>query len=352
MNARRRTVTDPVLPGRVYPRSGSWYWYPKGGQWIKLCRIEDGEAKMLERLAEEKRNAAPVMGLGNMPALIDVYVKEERGRRREKGWFRYGDYAKHGFSKVDIEKVDAGHVDEFLRLWKEKLPMQRAMRAFLNQFFRWCIINRHFEGENPCATVKIKTAKARDVYLTDQHFQMIRAQLAAHPMVLCMVDLCYLTVQRSTEIRSLRWKPEGKNCSWVDRDRGVIHFKPSKTIDSSGVAVDWPITPEIESVLATARSIGKIKGALVVHTPKGSFWTATAALKVWRKACNDAGLKQYGYTIRDLRAKALTDAQRLGYQMEELKVAAAHTDMKTTEIYMKARETPVSTVRLAIPKSA
>ena len=52
MNARRRTVPDG-LPSRVYEKSGSWYWYPKNGPWIKLCRVEDGARKMHERLAAE-----------------------------------------------------------------------------------------------------------------------------------------------------------------------------------------------------------------------------------------------------------------------------------------------------------
>jgi hypothetical protein len=56
--------------------------------------------------------------------------------------------------------------------------------------------------------------------------------------------------------------------------------------------------------------------------------------------------------VKDIRAKALTDAERAGYDIEALKIAAAHSDTKTTQIYLKQREVPVSDVRLRIPRSA
>lgn len=352
MNARRRTIPDG-LPNRVYQKSGSYYWYPKGGSWIKLCRIEDGELKMLERLAAEKRKRESLTGLGNVPPLVDEYVRAKKAEHRETGWPLYGNYVKTGFADVNIDQVDNAFVVEFLRSnWADKLPMQRTMRSFLQGFFQWCRESRYYAGENPCNGIRLKQPKPRDVYITDAHFAAIRGELDRNPMILCLIDLCYLTAQRSTEIRSLRWKREDEESNWVDRENGVIHFRPSKTRDSSGISVDWPITPEIDAVLNVARTSGKIKGPLVIHTPKGTFWRDTSALKVWREACNRAGLKQYQYTIKDIRAKSLTDAKNAGYDIDALMIAAAHADKATTEIYFKERNVPVSNVRLAIPKSA
>lgn len=350
MNARRRTIPDG-LPNRVYAKSGSYYWYPKGGSWIKLCRIEDGELRMLERLAAERRKLESMTGLGNVPALVDEYVKEKRGEHREKNWPNYGNYVKNGFADVNIDQVDNAFVVEFLRLnWKDKLPMQRVMRSFMTGFFQWCRENRYYAGENPCNGIRMKKPKSRDVYITDAHFSAIRAELADSPMILCLVDLCYLTAQRSTEIRALRWKKEGDDSSWVDRENGVIHFVPSKTRDSSGISIDWPITPEIDAVLETARGLGKVKGQFVLHTLRGTAIDSANALRVWRKVCDRLELPQY--TIKDIRAKALTDAALAGYDVEALKEAAAHTDSKTTEIYLKQRQVPLSNVHLALPKSA
>lgn len=56
-----------------------------------------------------------------------------------------------------------------------------------------------------------------------------------------------------------------------------------------------------------------------------------------------------GATLKDLRAKALTDAKKAGYSMPQLKVAAAHTDESMTDTYIKQREMPLSEVVLPLP---
>lgn len=55
------------------------------------------------------------------------------------------------------------------------------------------------------------------------------------------------------------------------------------------------------------------------------------------------------YTAKMIRAKALTDVARAGYDIEALREAAAHTDTKTTEIYLTQREMQMVDVRLAAP---
>jgi integrase len=353
MNARRRTVPDG-LPSRVYIKSGSYYWFEKGGRWIKLCRVDDGRRKMHERLAAEMKGREGATGIGNVPKLVDEYIAAKKHEHREKRWSTYGNPVKEDFADINISDVDAGYVDEFLENnWSDKLPMKRTMRSFLKAFFQWCKVKRYMKGENPCAGMRIPKPPSRDVYITNDHFDLIRAQLQKQPMILCLVDLCYLTVQRSTEIRDLRWrKISDKTPNWIDRDAGVIHFLPSKTRESSGLAIDWPITPDIDAALELARTSGKVKGTYVLHTRAGRVWSSASALRIWVEACERAGLAQYGYTIKDIRAKALTDAERSGYTLKELQVAAVHTDPKTTEIYMKDRRVPVSSVRLKIPKSA
>jgi integrase len=353
MNARRRII-DNGLPKRVYPRSGSWYWFPKNGPWIKLCRIEDGERKMLERLAAEMKKREGSKGTGNIPAFVEMYIAAKKGEHREKGWSNYGNPVKADFADGDLEDADTAACKRFLRNnWSTKLSMQRAMRAFLSGFFQWCKEEGYYDAPNPITGMRLVSPKPRQVYITNEHFEAIRAQLASQPMILCMVDLCYLTLQRSTEIRDLRWrKTDEKTANWVDRDNGVIHFVPSKTRESSGIAIDWPITPEIEAVLERARTTGNVKSPYVIHTPKGGQWVNTHALKMWHKACRAAGLASYKYTIKDIRAKAMTDAKSQGYEMDALMVAAAHSDIATTKVYMKDRKTPLSNIHLKLPKSA
>ncbi|MCE4544638.1 MULTISPECIES: tyrosine-type recombinase/integrase [unclassified Caballeronia] len=352
MNARRRTIPDG-LPNRVYPKSGSWYWFPKGGRWIKLCRIEDGARKMHERLAAEMKKREGVKGTGNIPALVDLYIEAKKSEHREKGWSNYGNPVKKDFANADIEDADTAAVARFLRNnWADKLSMQRAMRAFMSGFFQWCREEGYYDQPNPVTGMRIVTPRPRQVYIPNDHFEAIREKIDT-PMILCLVDLCYLTLQRSTEIRDLRWrKTDDKTANWVDRENGVIHFVPSKTRESSGIAIDWPITDEIEAVLERARTTGKIKSPYVVHNRSGGQWINTHALRVWQRACRAAGLEKHKYTIKDIRAKAMTDAKAQGYEMDALMVAAAHSDIATTKVYMKDRKTPLSNIHLKLPKTA
>ncbi|MFM0141807.1 phage integrase central domain-containing protein [Paraburkholderia sp. RL18-085-BIA-A] len=352
---------------RVYPKHGAWYWVePRTGKWIRLCEQTDPESKLLERLSQERKRFERPQGAGNARPLIDEYVLKHRDAHREKAWPSYGKYAGNALRNIDVEDIDAATVMDVLKHWKGKLPMQRTMRAFLSGFFRWCIEERKMKT-NPCNELKkwLAKPKASKVYITDDHFAAIRAAMASYeytwrgktltahintgPMMQCFVDLCYLTMQRSTEIRLLKW-------SQVDESEGVIHFLPTKTEDSSGIAVDIVISPEIAAVLARIRDIdGKVKRigeANVIHALDGSEYGATAVRAAWLRAAKRVKLDGLGYTVKAIRAKGLTDARNAGYDIEDLKEAAAHSTSRQTEDYIKRRSVPVSKVRLKIPRSA
>lgn len=352
---------------RVYSSDGSWYWVePRTNKWIRLCKLTDSETVLVERLAQERKKHERPEGTGDMRPLIDEYVRKHRAQHKEKAWPKYGDYAGNGFRNVNVADIEPGDVNAWLKKkYDGKLSMQRVMRAFLSGFFQWCIDERK-RTTNPCKEVKLKKPKARSVYITDEHFARIRTALLTYtyvvhkdtpkektitgkvqtgPMMQCFFDLCYLTAQRSTDIRSLTW-------AQVDHETGVIHFLPSKTEDSSGAAVDWPITPEIAAVLDRVRELDGVQriGKLpVIHALDGKPYGATAVRSAWDRACERAGLTDAGYTVKDIRAKAATDAKRAGYDLDEIMTALAHTDTKTTEIYLKQRDVALSNLRLAVP---
>ena len=356
---------------RVYPSDGSWYWVQPGtNKWIKLCRVTDPETVLVERLAVEMKKHARPEGTGDMRPLIDEYVRKHKAQHKEKAWPKYGEYAGNGFRNANVADIQPGDVNAWLKKkYEGKLSMQRVMRAFLSGFFQWCVDERK-RTTNPCREVKLKKPKPSTIYLTDEHFAAIRGAMLTYtyvvhkntpkekqitgrintgPMMQCFVDLCYLTMQRSTEIRLLKW-------SQVDRERGVIHFLPTKTADSSGIAVDIVITPEIAAVLDRVREIDgavqRIGDANVIHALDGSAYEPTALRSAWDRAAERVELHEKGYTVKMIRAKALTDALNAGYDIKALQEAAAHSDSKTTEIYIKQREVPVADVRLRIPEKA
>jgi len=371
MNARRRARPDG-LPSRVYVKAGAYYWVRHDNKWIKLSRVDEGERRMLERLIEEKRRFEPSIGAGNLPRLVREFTdlhKSEYAETFRDEWVRRGDVVAKYFRDWDVEIVDASAVEDFLtEEWPDKLSTQKAMKAWVSKFFNWVIRKKKLVAVNPAREVKVKKPKARTVYIPDAAFLSIRDALMLSkphpktgkrstvmtgPMMQCFIDLCYLTAQRSTEIRYLRWSVDEKDrfsSSYVDREAGVIHFLPTKTEDSSGEMVDWPITPEIAAVLDRARKLDPAFGqTYVIRDKRGNPKTDQACRDAWEGAMERCGLKDAPYTIKDIRAKALTDAKKAGYDIDALQVAGAHTDRATTEGYIKSREVPISTVRLALP---
>ncbi|KAA1012975.1 tyrosine-type recombinase/integrase [Paraburkholderia panacisoli] len=351
---------------RVYPKHGAWYWVePRTGQWIRLCEQTEPESKLLERLGQERKRFERPEGVGDMRPLIDEYVQLHKAKHKERAWKSYGKYAGSGFRNANVKDVRPTHVSKWLKTkYEDKLPMQRVMRAFLSGFFQWCVDDGKIDA-NPCKEVKLKKPKPSTVYITDEHFSAIRAAMVSYEytwrgktltshvktgaMMQCFVDLCYLTMQRSTEIRLLKW-------SQVDEAAGVIHFLPTKTEDSSGIAVDIVTSPEIAAVISRIREIdGKVKRigeANVIHAIDGSEYEATAVRAAWLRAVKRVGLQGLGYTVKSIRAKGLTDASKAGYDITDLQEAAAHSTSKQTEDYIKRRTVPVSEVRLKIPKRA
>jgi len=101
----------------------------------------------------------------------------------------------------------------------------------------------------------------------------------------------------------------------------------------------------------SACTFGKVKGKHIIHSLTGKPYGATEVRCAWDRAYKRAGLDEVVYTVKDIRAKALTDAERAGHTMEQLRVTAAHSDVKTTEIYLKSRLTPTSVVRMNMPRA-
>jgi integrase len=342
-------------PKRVYLKHGSLWFVDLGRRWHKLCREDAGEVAMFQALARHLEK----LPLSRMPAAIAKFKLEYLpglALTSQKEHKRLLDIAADEFEAFDVPEVQPSDI---ARSVKQRYPGRptaaRHYKARLSTFFRWAV-EQGLCSSNPCREIWLKAPPRRERYITDDEFTKVRAKLllgkdgketAAGEMARAFVELCYLTIQRPTDIRRLLW-------SQVRDD--AIAFKPSKTAGSSGAKVLVPITPDIRWVLERARAFvpktrkGKeqreLKSIYVVHALDGSPYTMSGLRSAWVRACKRAGVTNA--TIKDLRAKALTDARRAGYGKEALQVAAAHASFETTEIYLKPFEEPMSTVRLTL----
>jgi integrase len=185
---------------------------------------------------------------------------------------------------------------------------------------------------NPCREVPKLKEKPRRRYMPNEEMLKVRAgaitgsggrKNANGEMMALLIDFAYLSGLRAKDVRCLRW-PD------VDDEAGEIIVEPTKTRESSGARIAIEITPDIKNVLDRAKALGKIKGLFVFHTLKGGQFTASAIKSAWRRARKRAGLESTPW-FRDLRPKALSDAKRRGVRLDDLRDAAGHSSVTTTE---------------------
>jgi integrase len=157
-------------------------------------------------------------------------------------------------------------------------------------------------------------------------------------MIACLIDRAYLTGLRMGDLRQLTWRQI--------TDDG-IEVGPAKTQHSTGAKILIPVTPGIREVLERARAIGKVKGTTVIHNLAGAGYSKDGIEAAWQRACERAGVKDAHF--RELRAKALSDAQRRGVDLARLQDAAGHNSVTTTEGYLRGREVKVSALGLRLP---
>lgn len=370
-----RKTLGGLAGSRIYRRRNRFYFFapeptinPKTGKvarWHSLCDVKEGEARALQ-LARAIQSGDASMGSGDFSVHMDSYKKAiiaKRDKRKPSDKARLAIFeagnadiarqcavisaAFEDFSVSDVIPVD---IARFVDQWEGR-RMAQVYRGRLSDFFSWAC-RKGLRNDNPAREVKVEKPERRKRYITNDEFLAIRAAMEfgddgrknlSGAMMQCFLDLLYLTMQRPTEIRLLRW-------SQVDMLSRSIRFEPTKTEKSSGARVAVPITKAIEEVLERAKAIRDARSPYVIRTLDGEPYGTFGIRSAWQRACRRAKVK--GATTRDIRSKAITDALQAGYSMEQLRIAAAHTDEKMTSQYVKQSFMPWSEIHLLLPASA
>lgn len=368
---RRRKSRRSLTDSRIYQKNKRFYLFAavplvnpvskKPAKWHSLCRVDEGEMRARQVAQEIFTFNSGEVTLGNLAAHITSYMEREiKKRDKEKPrdpvklrMHQAGNKDRRWRAKViadglgahDVATVEPHEIADFLDQW-EGQKMAVVLRGDLNNFFKRAV-RLGLRNENPVLNLSVEKPQKRTVLITDEQFHAVRDALLtgkddratpSGPMVQCYIDLCYMIFQRTTEIRLLR-KDAIKD--------GMIHFKPTKTERSTGASVSVPITPEIQEVLNRARRCYQVSSVYVIHRSDGKPFQATGLRSAWARAAERAGVE--GVTLKDIRPMAITRAKKLGHDMKNLAVAAAHSDEKTTEGYIREQEVPVSTVTLPLP---
>lgn len=90
----------------------------------------------------------------------------------------------------------------------------------------------------------------------------------------------------------------------------------------------------------------------VIHKADGEPYTRSGIYSEYLRADKAIhGKESYiGLNPKALLRFACQHAEQMGYSLRQIQIGRAHTDVKTTQQYLKTDETPVSQVMLSLPK--
>lgn len=372
MNRKRKA--DRGLPRRVYKKHGAYYFVPAEPMrdprdaknkapkaWIKLCTVVDGEVTMLRELAAVL--GSPQLVEGSMPYCcaefrarkLNAYTKTTR-----EDYERYLVMVADVFEDFAAAEVTTKDCADFLRAkYADKANTARKVAALMAKLFRFIIGELGLRQDNPMDQLDLgdyQTAR-REVLITHEQLRAIRKggmqskehrgtgailDTASGPMFAAIIDMTYLLWARAIDIRTMRDEKF---------ENGVIRLKPSKTLKSSGKAVDIVITPAIREVIERARAIKRARGIISPYlfaTTKGGAYSKTGLISMWRRAKERAGITA-DVTFKDIRALGATDAAKANVARGEIQKRLVHTTGKTTDIYIKDVVPDVSELAIELP---
>lgn len=323
MNRPRKK--DRHLPPRVHFKHGAYY-YVHAGKWERIG------ATLQDALAEYGRRVEPPKG--SMAALIERVYQHHTPTLAESTRSQYriaADALKKAFAEFSPEQVKGKHVAAFKLAGKAAPNMTNRKLSFLRTVFTYAV-EWQLVSDNPCIGVKRHDEDERDRYITDAEYAAIYAK--AGPRLRVIMDLLYLTGQRIRDVLVIHRSDL--------TDEGIL-FKPRKTKGSTKVKICVEWSPDLRAAVERANALNGNVRAMTLLTgrprKKGSPVKPPDYRTVkdqWDKACAEAGVDDA--TPHDLRAKALTDAEKQGIDPQ---VLAGHASAAMTKRYLRLHSTAV-----------
>lgn len=304
MPVGRTRRIDKHLPARVYLRHGAYYHVSKNGKWTRLGTTYPEALTALGRLLDSTN---PVSSVSALIARYEIDVVAKRNVEQQS-------HLRHLLKNVRAvfgeQRPDDIEPHDIWQYWLQRGETQMArheigaLSAVMTHGRRIGAVS----GANPCHGLKLPKARARERYVTDAEFLLVRS--VAPPMVAHAMNLALACGMDRSTILGL----ERRNLT----DRG-IEFVRRKTGERQ--LIEW--TAELREIVdAIKAERPQLRQALVCnrrgrcYTPRGfgALWQDTMARAL------KAGLAER-FHFHDLRAKSASDsesdqaaADRLGHR--------------------------------------
>ena len=230
------------------------------------------------------------------------------------------------FGEYPIDEIKSRHMLPYFNARSSQVSAKKELK-FLGAMCNWAKARGFMNAENPTAGLMrgLKVKESRDVYVTDTDLALVYKH--AGDVIKDCLDLAYLTGQRPTDVRKMRW----------DQIKdGNLEMSQDKT----GAKMRIAIVGDLASVLARIRSRG-VLGLTILSDPKGQYLKGSGyfrsqfdkARDAAEKEAEERGIPFVRFQFRDLRPKAATDLESLPGAQKLL----GHTTQAMTAKYIRQR---------------
>ena len=306
---------DRHLPKSVYRRHGA-YWYVKRGKWARLG------SDLPSALSEYGRLMSPAKG--GMDALVDSFLaaKSEKVAKNTAKQYEVAGYKiKEMLRDLQPHEILPRHVAQLKFNLQATPNMANRVVSVLRLVMDYAM-EHDLVDSNPAIGIKRLPEKERERLITPDEYRRIYEK--APPRLQVIMDLCYLTGQRVSDVLNIRHADIGGE---------GIAFRQQKT--GVRLLVRW--SPELRTVVDRARTLhGNVRALTLLHNRRGKPPDYKTTWDQWKAACEAAGVPDAH--IHDLRAMSGTAAEEQGLDPTKL---LGHTSPRQTRRYLRAKKTPV-----------
>lgn len=327
---RPRKQSGQGLPLRVYMRSGTLYYvHATDGRWENLGKdLKTATAKADAYNCDKAPRGTVGWWLDEFVTYFAGLVKDgDRAGRTLSDYKKNLIPLKAYFGAMDPMDVETPHVTSYVtagRLAGRKTQSNRE-KACLSSCFGWMIEHKHAGMErNPCKGAKRNRERARDRYISDDEYARVFADATAP--VRAWMELMYRTLQRPADI--LTWTHAAIS---VEGGREVLSFRQHKTKTPVKIEVSAKLRAAFDA-MAAARMVSSL---YLICKQDGGPYKLQGLTGMFRRHVDAAGV--IGFGIQDCKGKGATDMLNGGVPLVDISNLCAHKSLRTTEIYIKAR---------------
>jgi integrase len=316
MSMGRKRTSNFNLPPRMHLKGGCYYHVSSAvpRKWTRLDP-DPNRARILWATLENEH-----ADTDSFQALADRYMAECTDNLAPATQKQYGIYANTlaaVFGNMPLSGITPQHIAKYLDEHRSPTMANNQVSMLAVMFekaMRWGWIDR-----NPARGIRRNSMKPRDRYITDDEFRTIRE--AAPDFIRCAMDICYVTGMRQGDILKIKLS---------DITADGLMVQQGKT----GKKQCFTLSYELSAALNRAKALPHpVRSFFLLSSQNGQPYKQRTFQQKFLATIRETKIENIHF--HDIRAKAATDAKKLGQDYQAL---LGHANRTMSDRYVKLRE--------------